>query len=99
MKNIIEHLNQQIKGEADRISSRVAELQQSNVTDHEVLNTYVERFAHAVQDELGEKELARLETQRNEALKRVEQNEEIIRILTSFLKRDKGSTDESRIGR
>lgn len=85
MNKRIMQLRNQLKDEADRLADRIATLQQSNLDDHEILNTFIERFTHAVQDEAGEEEIALLESQRNEALKRVEQNESIIKILTSSL--------------
>ncbi len=81
--NKIELLEKQIAEERASVSKRLEELRASNVTDLELLETYVERFAHAVQDGAGEKELAKLEADRNEANRRYEQSSEIIRILSS----------------
>lgn len=79
----IEKLENQIKEEQVQLKVRIAELTKSNMEDQVVLDTYVERFTQAVQDAAGEKELSVLEEQRNQAFKRVEQNNEVIRILTT----------------
>ncbi|MGO4346318.1 hypothetical protein AB4Z45_12595 [Paenibacillus sp. MCAF9] len=83
MKSTIEKLEKQITDEQSALETRVAGLRETIIEDQKVLNTYAERFARAVQDEAGENEVLRLEVQRNEVFKRVEQNEEVVRILTT----------------
>lgn len=87
MKNEIQRIEDLIQVEKKSLSIRLAELKQSNADDQELLDTYVQRFTHAVQDSLGEKAIQKLQSDRNDAMKRVEQNNEIIRILSA----DEGS--------
>lgn len=79
----IAELTKQINSEREGVSDRIARMRESMLHDQEILDTHVERFARAVQDAVGEKELAKLESDRNEALKRVEQAHEIIKIISS----------------
>ncbi|MHA6481300.1 hypothetical protein ACX1C1_05255 [Paenibacillus sp. strain BS8-2] len=83
MNSKIMELQEQLRTESQRTQDRVDRLMEENEQDQIILDSYVDNFTIAVQDGVDEQELLDLEKQRDEAYKRVKQNKEIIKILSS----------------
>lgn len=83
MKSRIEELEQQLLEERQIAQNRINEVRVVIERDQEILNSYVERFTHAIQDEESDKMIEQLSAEREKAEKRVEQNRQILKILSN----------------